>query len=64
MIIKIDIDDGIDADDAISHSRMLMDLHRGWGEMKFISHYHGLSANITHKSKAGNIFIHVSKVDV
>lgn len=63
MIVKIDIDDGIDKNDAISiSSRILMFNHINNGN-RLDSECGKLRATITQVSKAGNIFIHVSKVE-
>ena len=61
MIVKIDIDDGIDTLKAIRlcHESIVDKKHVKANETII----NGLRAKITHTSKAGNIFIHVSKVE-
>lgn len=61
MIIKIDIDDGIDVFDAMRAAHeAISDLYDVGSKTSIVN---GLQSQITHVSKAGNIFIHVSKVE-
>jgi hypothetical protein len=63
MIIKIDIEEGVDVNDAMFVARMLIDFHKGWGDRAIVNHNMLLRCKITHKSKAGNVFLEVSKVE-
>lgn len=64
MIIKIDIDDDIDPYAATDLANCLIVQHQdGQINPSITSAWGTHKAKITHISKSGNIFIHVSKVD-
>jgi hypothetical protein len=63
MIIKIDIEDGVDVNDAMFVARMLIDFNNGFGDRTIVNESRHVSGKITHKSKAGNVFLEVSKVE-
>jgi len=56
MIIKIDIEDGIDVDSALAAAWLIAGDSQDWQNQDV----KGVHASYN-KSKAGNIFIHVSK---
>lgn len=60
MIIKIYIDDGVNENDALMLSSLLITVNKDncFANKRY---YNEVVAKITHISKAGNIFIHVSK---
>lgn len=66
MIIKITVDDGVSPIDASKLSDLLIDFYENQPNenIKAVSSAEGMIAKITHISKAGNIFIHVSKVEI
>lgn len=62
MLIKIDIEDDIAAHDAIFVAGMLIDFNNGFGDREIVNKNRGIKGKVTHKSKAGNIFLTISKV--
>ncbi len=62
MIIKITVDDGIAENDASEQAAALIATNSLFKSRKDRLD-DGLFSEITHISKAGNIFIHVSKVE-
>lgn len=62
MIIKIDIDDGVNENDALMVSNLLITVNKD-NSLANKRYYKDIVSKITHISKSGNIFIHVSKVD-
>lgn len=63
MIIKIDIEEGIDVNDAMFVARMLIDFNGGFGDRTIVNQNRGVKGKVTHKSKAGSVFLEVSKVE-
>ncbi len=63
MIIKIAVDDGIDRSDAGYVVNELLNQDFLSTNSEAFEYDANLRASITHISKAGNIFIHVSKVE-
>lgn len=61
MIIKIDIEDGVNVHDAMFVARMLIDFNKRFGDRTIVNQNRHVSGKITHKSKAGNIFLTISK---
>ncbi len=63
MIIKIDVDDGINSFAAIDLAKLLINSKDAKMNLSIRSSFQPLSAKITQISRAGNIFIHVSKTE-
>lgn len=61
MIIKIDIDEGVDVFDSMrAVHESVVDLYDTGSKITVVN---GIKANIIEVSKEGNIFINVSKVE-
>lgn len=61
MIIKIEVEDGIEENHAIAALTRLSEMYLAAGDTQYHHSVYRLNARITQISKAGNIFIKVTK---